>query len=279
VPAIVRLDHAVEEMVHLKVHGTFRTIDDKPSLTLNFKSSFLGLSRIHLNNSLDDRTYIQEKLGSEIFAANGVPAPRVGHARVVLNGRPLGLYVLKEGFTPDFLARSYPSGKGELFEQDVSPLREAVQMQDFTKLEAKLPMDQFISFIATEVLICHWDGYATAGNNFKIYQALAEDLYHFLPTGMDQLFGNPVFPAVPDMTGLVARALMQTMEGQRRFQTRLRKLASAFDGRKWAERAKALAHGLGSEVDRKSLVELCQRIEARDAFLDGEVDALLRNGP
>jgi len=94
--------------LHLKGStGSFRGVDERPSLTLNFDrfipaQRFHGLSRIHLNNSVEDPTYLHEWLGGEMFRAAGVPAPRAGHALVELNGRNLGLYVLKEGFTGIF---------------------------------------------------------------------------------------------------------------------------------------------------------------------------------
>jgi len=110
--------------VHLKgAIGSFRGVDDRPSLTLDFSrfdegQRFHGLRRIHLNNSLEDPSYTNEKLGSELFQAAGVPAPRVTRATLVLNGRSLGLYVLKEGFTEDFLACHFKRVGGELYEPE-----------------------------------------------------------------------------------------------------------------------------------------------------------------
>jgi hypothetical protein len=68
------------------------------------------LRKIHLNNSVEDPTYLREQLGGELFrAADAVP--RVGHALVVLDGRSR-LYVLKEGFTEELLARHFRRGDG-----------------------------------------------------------------------------------------------------------------------------------------------------------------------
>ncbi|HXP59277.1 MAG TPA: CotH kinase family protein, partial [Dongiaceae bacterium] len=108
--------------VHLKgAVGSFRPLDNKPALTLDFcrllaGRRFHGLRRIHLNNSVEDPSYVNEKLGSELFRAAGVPAPRVSRAWVSLDGRALGLYVLKEGFTEDFLAGYFKQVSGDLFE-------------------------------------------------------------------------------------------------------------------------------------------------------------------
>jgi spore coat protein CotH len=86
--------------IHLKgAAGSFRPVNDRPALTLNFdkyreKQKFHGLDKIHLNNSVQDGTYLNEYLASAIFNAGGVPALRISHARVWLNGRDLGFYVL-----------------------------------------------------------------------------------------------------------------------------------------------------------------------------------------
>ncbi len=65
---------------------------------------------------MQDDSYLHEGLCSELFTAAGLVAPRVTHARVLLNGRDLGLYVLKEGVDKRFLARHFPKAKGNLYD-------------------------------------------------------------------------------------------------------------------------------------------------------------------
>ena len=78
--------------VHLKgAAGSFRGIDDKASLTINmnkFKDGqrFHGLDKFHLANSVQDPSYLSELICGELFEAAGVPAARIGHAAVTLNG-------------------------------------------------------------------------------------------------------------------------------------------------------------------------------------------------
>jgi spore coat protein H len=108
--------------VHLKgAAGSFRPIDSKPALTLKFDKaaegqSFHGLHKISLNNSVQDPTYITEKLCREIFLKAGVPVPRTDHATVELNGRSLGLYVLAEGWDRQFLKRHFKDTRGNLYD-------------------------------------------------------------------------------------------------------------------------------------------------------------------
>jgi hypothetical protein len=234
--------------VHLKGSvGSFREVDDKPALTLDFnrfnaQQKFHGLRRIHLNNSVEDPSYCNEMLGGELFRAAGIPAPRAAHAVVTLNGRRLGLYVLKEGFTEDFLKCYFQQIGGNLYEpgeghdvnqrlkrnsveapkQDrsaLAALADAALEADATKrwpqLEQTLEVNRFVAFMAMEVMLGHRDGYCLARNNYRVYQNLDSGKIVFFPHGMDQLLGQPDAPWQPHMAGLVAKAVMETTEGRR----------------------------------------------------------------
>ncbi len=236
--------------IHLKGSvGSFRGIDDKPGLTLNFgkfsrDQRFHGLRKIHLNNSVEDPGYANEVIGSELFRAAGVPAPRVTRVLVRLNLRPPSLYILKEGFTEDFLANYFARTDGNLYDTDwghdvdqrmkrnsgresgggradLKALAAAALDPDvgrrWRRLEQLLDMDRFVSFMAMEVMICHRDGYCLARNNFRIYHDPETGRMIFLPHGMDQLFGPPVLPWQPVMAGIVAKAVMETPEGKQRY--------------------------------------------------------------
>jgi spore coat protein CotH len=108
--------------IHIKgAAGSTRPWDDKPALTLNMDKfargqSFRGLDKFHLNNSVQDGTYFNEIVCSEMSLAAGLPTPRATHALVELNGRKVGLYVLKEGFDRVFLARHFADPTGNLYD-------------------------------------------------------------------------------------------------------------------------------------------------------------------
>jgi spore coat protein H len=236
--------------VHVKGNiGSFRDVDDKPDLTLDFnrfnaRQKFHELRRIYLNNSVEDPTYCNELLGSELFRAAGVPAPRVAHAVVTLNGRRLGLYVMKEGFTEDFLGcyfnqvggNLYEPGEGHDVNQRLKRNSIVAPKQDRAALEAlayaalepdpakrwprlahTLDVEEFVKFTAMEVMVGHRDGYSLARNNYRVYHDLDSDKMVFFPHGMDQLFGNPTAAWLPHMTGLVAKSVMETTEGRRQY--------------------------------------------------------------
>ena len=234
--------------------GSFRDLNDRPALTLNMDKfhdgqSFHGLDKFHLNNSVQDASLLNELVCGHLFHQAGVPAARASHARIWLNKRDLGIYVLKEGFDPTFLRNWFDKPTGNLYDggfcreidqplekdcgtgpdnhSDLKALRAACAIADATKrqaeLEKVLDIDQFLSFAAMEMLTSHWDGYCRARNNYRIYFNPTNGKAVFLPHGMDQMFGDPNFPLF-DIAGIVGSAVTQVPEFRQRFRKRVDEL-------------------------------------------------------
>ena len=262
VPAIVREGGRVytNVAVHLKgALGSFRSVDDKPGWTLNFHflapgQNFHGLRKLMLNNSVQDPSYLNEKLAGDLFRAAGVPAPRTSHALVALNGRPLGLYVLKEGFSKDFLGLYCPRTDGNLYDinpgfydlgsgadlpqrfrldsgpgpaamPDLAALVAACQEQDpaqrWTKLTATLDLRRFLSFMAMEIITGHCDGYSVYGHNFRLYHDPASDRLVFIPNDLDRMFQKCRTPLLnPGFSAEAAAAVFRTTPGRQQYAER-----------------------------------------------------------
>jgi len=255
VPVTVREGTNVHLRValHLKgARGSFRSVDDKPALTLHFNEivkgqRFHGLEKISLNNSVQDRTFLSEYVGRRLFTRAGIPVPRVTHATVTLNGRYLGLYVLVEGWNQQFLRRHFPDTTGNFYEPpfradlpDVFEVKSGASRGDHRALDSltaalqetndtrrwvaltnTLDVDRFITGMALEILVNHWDGYSRAQNNYRVFHDRATDRMVFFPHGMDQLFSlrrpEAVPPLAPQMRGRVSVAVMSTSEGRQRY--------------------------------------------------------------
>jgi len=284
--------------LHLKGStGSFRGVEDKPALTLSFNQfdsgqRFHGLRKLHLNNSVEDPSYFHEFAGAALFRAAGVPAPRVTHALVELNGRRLGLYVLKEGFAAEFLALHFQRTDGNLYDtgpghdvderlardlgsgpddrRDLQALAAAAKESDLTQrwqaLGKTLDVDRFLSFMAMEVIAGHRDGYCLARNNFRLYHDPATDRMVFLPHGMDQLFGRSNATLSPVMAGLVARAVRETPAGQRQYRTRLATLVTnALDVAALHRQADAFLARARPALERREFAELQTAVTATKA--------------
>lgn len=241
--------------LHLKgAAGSRRSFDDKPGLTLNFdkfKSGqhCFGLDKLHLNNSVQDDSYLNEIVASELYRRSGVQTARATHALVTLNGRDLGLYVLKEGYDALFLRRNFPSATGVLgnlydggFLRDVDhdleldagegpsdwrDLRALVKAAEeplssrSRSLETVLDIDQFLLFLAGQTLTDDWDGYGRNRNNYRLYFRPDEGRAVFIPHGMDQLFREPGSSVNPHWSALVSQHVMEVPEFRERYRQRL----------------------------------------------------------
>lgn len=240
--------------IHVKgAAGSSRGIDDKPGLTLNMDKfvpgqRFQGMDKFHLANSVQDPSYLNELLCGDLFRGAGVPAARIHHVLVTINGKPKGLYYLKEGYDNFFLDRHFGNSKGNFYDggflRDIDqPLqlvsgkndvkdhadlkallaacREPNPEKRFPMLEKVLDMDRFISFLVLEGITCDWDGYPRNRNNYRIYHDPKTDKLTFIPSGMDQMFGNPGEGILPGYQGIVANAVINTPEGKKRYFARM----------------------------------------------------------
>jgi hypothetical protein len=235
----------VELSLHLKgATGSFRPIDDRPSFTLSTSKRsgserILGTTKLHLNNGVEDSSRWREILGREMLSTLGIPTTSATHARVLLNGRDLGLYVLIEGFTPDWIERSFPGKRGALFE----PVAKTNGPPDFRqvtyygqKSAFRLPrpflaapslpvadrwkstadcinQSSLIDFVAAEVLLAHADGYSLAHNNYRLWVPSDGSGLQWIPHGLDRLFTAPELPWPPAMAGPMAEAVMDRPDG------------------------------------------------------------------
>ncbi len=294
--------------------GSFQDVDQKPAFTLNFdkftkKQEFHGVEKVYLNNSVQDESYSNEWLCSLIFRAGGIPAPRVGHARVWLNDRDLGLFVIKEGYDAKFIARYFKESKGNLYDggfvqeldaplekdngdgpDDRSDLQAIVaachlppNAANWKQLEGLVDVDRFLSFMALELLTCHWDGYCQNRNNYRVYFQPTDGKAHFLPHGMDQMFGDPGASIIDFPPALLSTVIMQNADWRKRYRQRLRELLPLFapaDGLqqqvdKLQARLKPVVQKMGDEAAQhfsERIAEVKQRLHERAEHLMRQVD-------
>ena len=104
----------------------------------------------------------------------------------------------------------------------------AREKNDLNELSTVLDLDRFLTMIAMEVLLCHWDGYAMNKNNYRVFSDKETGRMVFMPHGMDQMFGVGGMGAqtaiFPQMKGMVARAVVGTSEGRSRYRMKMMEL-------------------------------------------------------
>ena len=218
--------------------GSLRPIEGKAGFSVK-TNEFVSGQRLHgrsrflLNNAVQDPSFHSEPLGYEIWRRAGHPARRTAHARVTFNGVVFGVYVLAEAIDKDYLESRYGSDDGNLYEgvfgEDVTDAEaldlesgedegrsDLVALRDLLWLEPDatflarvadaVDLDSLLRYWAVELLVRHWDGYATfpppvcpdcgSPNNWYLYAAPPTGRLEWIPHGADQLFTDPASPAL-----------------------------------------------------------------------------------
>jgi hypothetical protein len=179
---------------------------------------YLGLTKLTMNNLVQDDSGIHEVLAYSLFRASGVPASRVGYAEVTLDGEDKGLYALVESNDNSVFLDTWfgtdegnlyegqygtdlREGQAEAFDQDHGDDESRQDLQDLidalTGLEPgedamaaltdSFDLDEYLAFATAELYLGHWDGYAFSANNYKIHHIPDGD-WSFVPWGIDQVF-------------------------------------------------------------------------------------------
>ena len=95
----------------------------KPGLKLDFNQyvkdqTFAGFKSIVLDNLVQDRSMMAERLSMELFRKMGIPAPRVAHVRLFVNDKFECLYTVVEPVDKIFLKTHLGEDSGQLFDYE-----------------------------------------------------------------------------------------------------------------------------------------------------------------
>ena len=277
--------HRFEE-IGIRKKGFLGSLDtEKPALKLRL-NKFVegqelpgGFKRLTLNNSRQDPSMIRTQMAYYVFERAGLPAPRTGFARVIVNGQNIQLYVNVEQIEHYVVPRVYGDDTGNLYEGTISDfsedLRDSFEKKNHVKvndwrdidvvatllelggvwdyLGKIVDLEQFLTFWAVETLIGHFDGYAGNMNNFQIYRP-RYGKFQFIPWGADQVFATSDIPyddfANPQHVmahGLLANRLYNDPVWRQRYLDRLRSLLTEI----WDESELAARAGVLSRTVRR----------------------------
>ncbi|WP_437964756.1 CotH kinase family protein [Sorangium sp. So ce260] len=251
-PASVTVDGTTLEMSAVRKKGFLGSASlSKPSLKVSFDEyvdgrEHAGLEGLTLNNARQDPALIKTCLAFKVFRDAGLPASRCNFAHVTVNGEDLGIYAHVEPVGKPLLERHFPDASGDLYEGQISDLRDgwtatyekktneddpdrseldavaAALLASDDELDATLgavlDIATFRRYWATESLIAAWDGYAGNTNNHHVYFDPASGKMSFLPWGPDMSFDmvDPIGPSGRPQSvsakGAIANRLYQTPE-------------------------------------------------------------------
>jgi spore coat protein CotH len=305
--------------VHCTVRAGDRSFDDvgihcrgnpkkelssgKPDFIVTFDEfvsgqRFLGARRITLQACREDPSYLAAPVAFDMFRQAGVPAPRCNFARVELNGRKLGLYVVIEAVDRSFLRQHFRDIKGNLYDEgdhtDVTGLLDKDRGEDlddqsdidglaaaalqtnpdvrWKQLRQRLDMERFLTFMALEVLLWQKDSYALDARKFRIYHDPKTGLLVFFPKGVESVLEKTDGPLLPKCKGVVAKAILTTPEGQKEYRETVRKLLDkVFNPAQVQTRSQQLAG-----VIRPAFGDDAQAVKNFDAAVASFCDAVSR---
>jgi spore coat protein CotH len=107
--------------VGVRSRGRFSRSPVKPGVKIDFarystRGQFLGLRALVLDNLVQDKSMIRERVAMAFLRRFGIPASRLAFARVFVNGQYAGLYAMIEEVDSVFAQRALGDASGALFE-------------------------------------------------------------------------------------------------------------------------------------------------------------------
>ena len=301
--------------IHCRGNAEKELASGKPDFIVRFDEfisgqKLHGARRVTLQACKEDPSYLSAPMALDMFRQAGVPAPRCSFARVEMNGRKLGLYVVMEAVDRSFLRQYFRKTKGNLYDEgdrtdvtgkldkdrgedpddqsDIDALAAAALQTDPTvrwnQLQQRLDMDRFMAFMALEVLLWQKDSYALHARKFRIYNDPATSRLVFFPKGVERVLEKTDGPIVPKCKGVVAKAVLMTPEGEKQYrQTVARMLDTVFNPAQVQTRSQQLAATIrpaafGNDPEAakafdSAVAKFCDDVSRRAAFAAEQLKA------
>jgi spore coat protein H len=194
---------------------------------------FHGLKRLNFH-SIREGSLLRERLAYHVFREMGVEAPRATHARLVMNGEPLGLFGLVENIDGRFTDEHFERGDGNLYKEQwpgtVDPSRLQLETNDETPdhsamiqfgndltqagagelagvVASYLDLESAFAYLAVDRAISNWDGitafYCNNGGcrNHNVFLYQHDDArFTLVPWDLDNTFGVvDAFEYIPNL--------------------------------------------------------------------------------
>lgn len=174
-----------------------------PALT---NQRFYGFKQLNLNNNYNDKSFMREKIVSDLFLSYGMAAAHTSFCAVYINDSYYGLYTLVEevddtviktqfsdgsgnAYKPESDAGSFASGTYDTDEfylktntqnpdySDVQAMYDALHSDNRTSnieqwksdLENAFNVDGFMKWLAVNCSIQNWDSYGNMAHNYYLY--------------------------------------------------------------------------------------------------------------
>ncbi len=215
--------------VKLKSNSSYSIPTDKKPMKLYFNAyrkgkTFDGLLKLNLSNEFPDPSMLRNSVAYKIFRDAGVMAPRTAFARVYINNKYQGLFVMIEQIDKAFISHHFKRTGGELikgiagflywFPGDTLSFRSNYDIKSnnnqaswtrliefaekinttpaevfYDSLKNIFDFDSYISVLAADIVFNNWDSYFY-GQNYYLYRDTVENKYYYLPWDYNSSLNN-----------------------------------------------------------------------------------------
>ncbi len=199
--------------------------DDYPEIT---GQTFYGFPALSMSSNYDDKSFIREKMGCDIFRDFGVPAPKAAFYEMYIDygDGPVyfGLYTGVEVVFETMLASQFNSNTGNCYKPDgdgAAWSSSNFNLADFenkttgttggtdiqgiydilhddsrtsdpsswkSQLESVFDVDGFLKYLAVNTTIQNWDTYGRMTHNYYLYNDPADGLMKWIPWDNNEAF-------------------------------------------------------------------------------------------
>ena len=224
----------------VKGNSSLKMVAESDSDRYSFKVDFdqyikgqnlAGLTKLNLNNSMSDPSYMREYLSYSLLNEMGILTPAYCYANVYVNGELVGLYMAVEGIEEPFLKRYYGSNYGTLYKPEgqgsdlvyiddnmesysgISLVTEPKNSADAAlidmikalnkgvDLDKHLDIDEVLRYFAVNTVLVNMDSYQ--GNFKHNYYLYEEDgVFSILPWDYNMSFGGFMGGGIQNSTSL-----------------------------------------------------------------------------
>ncbi len=230
-PASVEVDGTAFGQAGIHGFGNGSQLDNPQKPNVRIKFDYFtntsvgpeGEKAFRLKASGQDDTFIREVLAGALVREVGGNAPRMGWARLWVNGKDFGLYQLQESVDKRYFKIAFGNNDGDKFSQvygclgfdcpaagcdelgkawsgspgdpqSIVDLAKAITAAADADLKQVLGdhfyLGELLADYAVDALLSNVDGLASAGQNFTAYADEKTKRIHIIATGTDLTFGG-----------------------------------------------------------------------------------------
>lgn len=212
----------------VKGNSSLNMVAKSDSIRFSFKVDFgqyisgqnlTGLTKLNLNNSMNDPSYMREYLSYSLLNEMNIPTPGYCYTNLYINGELKGLYLAVEGIEGPFLERYYGSNYGTLYKpegagsdlvyiddqinsysgislvtepkngSDSALLAMLKALNEGKDLEKYLNVDEILRYFAVNTVLVNLDSYqGNLKHNYYLYEE--DGVFSILPWDYNMSFGG-----------------------------------------------------------------------------------------